>query len=73
MSDLSSKQRYGLSIAALVTGAVLLVMGGKAEDVTTQTAGATIIAAVVGVLGYRAMSSDTLDKLQPKDKPRRKK
>ena len=54
MSDLSSKQRYGLSIAALVTGAVLLVMGGRAGDVTTQTAGGTIIAAVVGVLGYRA-------------------
>lgn len=70
MSDLSSKQRYGLSIAALVTGAVLLVMGGRAGDVTTQTAGGTIIAAVVGVLGYRAV---TQEKLQPAKKAPRKK
>jgi len=70
MSDLSSRQRYGLSVAALVTGAVLLVMGGKAGDVTTQTAGATIIAAVVGVLGYRAV---TQEKPQPaKQAPRKK-
>jgi|GEM_PF-6486770 len=70
MSDLSPKQRYGLSIAALVTGAVLLVMGGKAEDVTTQTAGGTIIAAVVGVLGYRAV---TQEKPEPAKKAPRKK
>ncbi|MCH9835259.1 hypothetical protein K0U83_06330 [bacterium] len=71
MSDLSPKQRYGLSIAALVTGATLLVMGGKAGDVTTQTAGGTIIAAVVGVLGYRAISTETGDRRQQKE--RRKK
>jgi uncharacterized membrane protein YebE (DUF533 family) len=70
MSDLSSRQRYGLSIAALATGAVLLVVGGKNGDVTTQTAGGTIVAAVVGVLGYRAV---TQEKPQPANKAPRKK
>lgn len=71
MSDLTNKQRYGLALASLTAGVVLLVMGGKHQDVATQTAGGTIITAVVAVLGYRGLSKDE-PKKKPTPRPRKK-
>ncbi len=59
MSDLNPKQRFNLTLAALVVGATLLVMGGRAGDVATQTAGGTVLAAVVSVFGYKAVTKST--------------
>jgi len=48
---------FYLTLASLLVGAVLLVVGGRSSDTITQTAGASIVSAVIGALGYRSLSA----------------
>lgn len=50
--DLPPK-KFWLTVLALFVGAALLIIGGSGGDAVTQTAGATVIAAVLAVLGYQ--------------------
>tara|TARA_R110000764_G_scaffold52721_3_gene114686 strand:- start:8615 stop:8830 length:216 start_codon:yes stop_codon:yes gene_type:complete len=45
--------RFWFNLAALIIGAALLVVGGIYADPISQTAGGTIMATVVGVIGWR--------------------
>ena len=45
--------RFWFNLAALIIGAALLVVGGIYDDPISQTAGGTIMATVVGVIGWR--------------------
>tara|TARA_R110002167_G_scaffold26380_8_gene90923 strand:- start:2527 stop:2742 length:216 start_codon:yes stop_codon:yes gene_type:complete len=45
---------FWFNLAALLVGATLLVVGGVYSDPISQTAGGTIMATVVGVIGWRA-------------------
>lgn len=51
-SPLAFKYKFLLALAALASGVYLLVHGGQTGDTMSQTAGGSIIAAVLGVLGY---------------------
>lgn len=54
MSDKPNKQ-FVLTMTALFVGAGLMVTGGMYDDTATQAAGASIIAAVVAVIGVQKM------------------
>ena len=45
--------RFWFNLAALIVAAVLLVAGGIYDDPISQTAGGTIMATAVGVIGWR--------------------
>lgn len=48
--------KFALTISTLVAGSALLVLGGREADSVTQTAGGSMIAAVVAVLGYQKVA-----------------
>ena len=50
--------RFWFNIVALIVGAALLVVGGMSDDPITQAAGGTIMATVVGVIGWQVSRPD---------------
>lgn len=48
------KYRFWFNLIALLTGAILLVVGGLNADTATQAAGGAVMATVVGVIGWQA-------------------
>jgi|DEB0MinimDraft_12_1074336.scaffolds.fasta_scaffold32219_2 hypothetical protein len=48
--------KFALTISTLVAGSALLVLGGREGDSVTQTAGGSMVAAVVAVIGYQRMA-----------------
>ena len=50
----SERLSFWLTLAALFVGAALLLVGGYFGDVTSQTAGGSVIAGVVLVVTYKA-------------------
>ena len=60
MSDLMAtarKYQFWLAAISLLAGSALLVVGGMNSDAVTQTAGGSIIAAVIGVLSYQKVKA----------------
>lgn len=54
MTQIPIELRFWFNLAALITGAALLVVGGVYSDPATQGAGGAILATTVGVIGWNA-------------------